>query len=197
MSQSTSPSQAAVTPGVVTVSRFVMADGKTFQDYVEYVDREDAKREGGAHEKLFSLYQDYMGDTEKTSSLFTESSNCLKEKEKKELKQLFQLAQKNGSIMWQDVITFDNQWLEEHGVYDPRTKTVDDTKLMDVTRLAMKEMLKREKLEHTAIWSGAIHYNTDNFHIHVATVEPFPTRERGKRKQKTLDAMKGKVVQNI
>ncbi|WP_033799789.1 MobP2 family relaxase, partial [Bacillus pseudomycoides] len=47
------------------------------------------------------------------------------------------------------------------------------------------------------VWSGAIHYNTDNLHIHVATVEPFPTRDRGKRKQKTLDAMKGKVVQNI
>ncbi|PHE83664.1 hypothetical protein COF81_30685, partial [Bacillus pseudomycoides] len=197
MSQSTSPSQATVTPGVVTVSRFVTADGKTFQDYVEYVDREDAKREGEAHQKMFSLYQDYMGDAEKTSSLFTEHSNGLKENEKKDLKKMFQLAQKNKSIMWQDVITFDNDWLAEHGVYDPRTRTVDETKLMDVTRLAMKEMLKREKLEHTAVWSGAIHYNTDNLHIHVATVEPFPTRDRGKRKQKTLDAMKGKVVQNI
>ncbi|WP_217700630.1 relaxase MobL, partial [Bacillus pseudomycoides] len=45
---SQTPSQATVTPGVVTVSRFVTADGKTFQDYVEYVDREDAKREGEA-----------------------------------------------------------------------------------------------------------------------------------------------------
>ncbi|EOO25566.1 hypothetical protein IIU_06111 [Bacillus cereus VD133] len=31
----------------------------------------------------------------------------------------------------------------------------------------------------------------------MATVELFPTRERGKRKPKTLDAMKGKVVNNL
>ncbi len=68
---------------------------------------------------------------------------------------------------------------------------------MDVTRLAMKEMQKREGLEKSSIWSAAIHFNTDNIHIHVATVEPFPTRERGKRKPKTLDAMRGKVVNNL
>lgn len=197
MSQSTSLSQATVTPGVVTVSKFVIADGESFQDYVEYIDREEAKKEGQAHKRMFSLYQDYMGDSEKTSALFTEQSNSLNKKEKKDLKKMFQFAQKNNSIMWQDVITFDNQWLAEHGIYDPKTRTVDDKKLMDVTRLAMKEMLKREKLEHTAVWSGAIHYNTDNIHIHIATVELYPTRDRGKRKQTTLDAMKAKVAQNI
>ncbi|PDZ43532.1 MobP2 family relaxase [Bacillus wiedmannii] len=197
MSQSTSLSQATVTPGVVTVSKFVIADGENFQDYVEYIDREEAKKEGQAHKRMFSLYQDYMGDSEKTSALFTEQSNSLNKKEKKDLKKMFQFAQKNNSIMWQDVITFDNQWLAEHGIYDPKTRTVDDKKLMDVTRLAMKEMLKREKLEHTAVWSGAIHYNTDNIHIHIATVELYPTRDRGKRKQTTLDAMKAKVAQNI
>ncbi|HDR7495159.1 TPA: hypothetical protein QCX40_005913 [Bacillus cereus] len=197
MSQSTSPIQMKVTPGVVTVSKFVTADGESFQDYVEYIDREEAKKEGQAHQRMFSLYQDYMGNSEKTSALFTEQSNGLNKKEKKDLKEMFQIAQKNKSIMWQDVITFDNQWLAEHGIYDPKTRTVDDKKLMDVTRLAMKEMLKREKLEHTAVWSGAIHYNTDNIHIHIATVEPYPTRDRGKRKQTTLDAMKAKVAQNI
>ncbi|OUA90158.1 MobP2 family relaxase [Bacillus thuringiensis] len=197
MSVSTSLMQAKVTPGVVTVSKFVTADGESFQDYVEYIDREEAKKEGQAHKRMFSLYQDYMGDSEKTSALFTEQSNSLNKKEKKDLKKMFQHAQKNNSIMWQDVITFDNQWLAEHGIYDPKTRTVDDKKLMDVTRLSMKEMLKRERLEHTAIWSGAIHYNTDNIHIHIATVEPYPTRDRGKRKQTTLDAMKAKVAQNI
>lgn len=63
--------------------------------------------------------------------------------------------------------------------------------------LSDERNVKREKIEHTAVWSGAIHYNTDNIHIHIATVEPYPTRERGKRKQTTLDAMKAKVAQNI
>ncbi|MDR7247238.1 putative transcriptional regulator [Priestia megaterium] len=68
---------------------------------------------------------------------------------------------------------------------------------MEITRQSMKEMLKRERLDQSAIWSAAIHYNTDNIHIHVATVEPHPTRDRGKRKPKTLDAMKSKVVSQI
>jgi len=35
------------------------------------------------------------------------------------------------------------------------------------------------------------------FHIHIATVEPQPTTERGMRKQKSLDAMKSKVVNQM
>ncbi|WP_144636033.1 MobP2 family relaxase [Priestia megaterium] len=189
--------QSSVTPGVVLKTKFVTSDKKAFQEYVEYVDRNDAKKDQEAHEKLFSLYQDYMNNPNKTSSLFTEHSNQLNEDEKKELKGLFETAQKNNSIMWQDVITFHNPWLQENGLYDAHTHTVDEKKLMEITRQSMKEMLKRERLDQSAIWSAAIHYNTDNIHIHVATVEPNPTRDRGKRKPKTLDAMKSKVVSQI
>ncbi|MFL0498812.1 MobP2 family relaxase [Priestia megaterium] len=189
--------QSSVIPGVVLKTKFVTSDKKAFQEYVEYVDRDDAKKDQEAHEKLFSLYQDYMNNPDKTSSLFTEHSDQLNEDEKKELKGLFEIAQKNNSIMWQDVITFHNPWLQENGLYDAHTHTVDEKKLMEITRQSMKEMLKREKLDQSAIWSAAIHYNTDNIHIHVATVEPNPTRDRGKRKPKTLDAMKSKVVSQI
>jgi len=189
--------QSSVTPGVVLKTKFVTSDKKAFQEYVEYVDRDDAKKDQEAHEKLFSLYQDYMNNPDKTSSLFTEHSDQLNEEEKKELKGLFETAQKNNSIMWQDVITFHNPWLQENGLYDAHTHTVDEKKLMEITRQSMKEMLKRERLDQSAIWSAAIHYNTENIHIHVATVEPHPTRDRGKRKPKTLDAMKSKVVSQI
>ncbi|MED4286809.1 MobP2 family relaxase [Priestia megaterium] len=189
--------QSSVTPGVVLKTKFVTSDKKAFQEYVEYVDRDDAKKDQEAHEKLFSLYQDYMNNPDKTSSLFTEHSDQLNEYEKKELKGLFETAQKNNSIMWQDVITFHNPWLQENGLYDSHTHTVDEKKIMEITRQSMKEMLKRERLDQSAIWSAAIHYNTDNIHIHVATVEPNPTRDRGKRKPKTLDAMKSKVVSQI
>ncbi|MGG0236097.1 MobP2 family relaxase, partial [Bacillus tropicus] len=156
-----------------------------------------AKSEVKLNSKMFETYQDYMGNSEKTSALFTEHANRLTESEKKSLKEMFKTAHENGSIMWQDVISFHNPWLEKQGIYDEKTKTLDEKKLMDVTRLAMKEMQQREGLEKNSIWSAAIHFNTDNIHIHVATVEPFPTRERGKRKPKTLDAMKGKVVNNL
>ncbi|MEH7035623.1 MobP2 family relaxase [Priestia megaterium] len=188
---------SSVTPGVVLKTKFITSDKKAFQDYVDYVDREEAKKEQGANEKLFTLYQDYMDNPDKTSSLFTQQSNRLNKEEKKQLKKLFETAQKNNSIMWQDVITFHNPWLQENGLYEADTHTVDEKKLMDITRQSMKEMLKRERLNESAVWSAAIHYNTWNIHIHIATVEPQPTRERGKRKPKTLDAMKSTVVNQI
>jgi len=190
-------STPSVIPGVVLKTKFVTSDKKAFQDYVDYVDRDEAKKEQEVHEKLFTLYQDYMDNPDKTSSLFTERSNHLNDVEKKQLKKLFEKAQKNNSIMWQDVITFHNPWLQENGLYDAHTHTVDEKKLMEITRQSMKEMLKRERLNESAVWSAAIHYNTGNIHIHIATVEPQPTRERGKRKPKTLDAMKSTVVNQI
>ncbi|MEN8648927.1 MobP2 family relaxase [Bacillus cereus group sp. BceL062] len=191
------PVQSSITPGVVLKTKFVLPSSDVFQNYIDYVDREEAKSEVKLNPKMFQTYQDYMGNSEKTSTLFTEHANRLTESEKKSLKEMFKTAHENGSIMWQDVISFHNPWLEEQGIYDSKTKTLDEKKLMDVTRLAMKEMQKREGIEKSSIWSAAIHFNTDNIHIHVATVEPFPTRERGKRKPKTLDAMKGKVVNNL
>jgi len=190
-------SKTKTSPGVLLVTKFATANLKAYQEYVDYVDREDAKKENGAHEKLFTLYQDYLANPDKTSSLFTDESDGLNEQEKKKLKQVFETAQANKSIMWQDVITFHNPWLEEQGLYDSRRHTVDEKKVMDITRQAVNEMLKREKLNGSAVWSAAIHYNTDNIHIHIATVEPHPTRERGMRKQSSLDAMKAKVVNQM
>src|SRR5699024_8980179 len=70
-----------------------------------------------------------------------------------------------------------------------------------------------EGMQQSAIWTASLHYNTDNIHVHVATVEPHPTRERinvldkdsntwheeyrAKRKPKTLDKMKSKVANVI
>ncbi|KQU24376.1 hypothetical protein ASG61_20910 [Bacillus sp. Leaf75] len=189
-------SVASLTPGVVLKTKFITANQKAFQDYVEYVDREEAQKKEHP-EPRFSHYHDYMDNHEKTSALFTKHADQLNKEEKQQLKILFETAQENQSIMWQDVITFHNPWLEENGMYDSRTHTVNEQKLMHVTRQSMEEMLKREKLDQSAVWSAAIHYNTQNIHIHIATVEPDPTRKRGKRKPQTLDAMKSKVVNQI
>jgi len=37
--------QSSVTPGVVLKTKFVTSDKKAFQEYVEYVDRDDAKKD--------------------------------------------------------------------------------------------------------------------------------------------------------
>ncbi|MBN8234913.1 hypothetical protein JF544_06610 [Halobacillus kuroshimensis] len=186
-----------VTPGVVLKTKFVTANKKGFQDYVQYVDREEAKGKGEVHRSMFSLYNHYMDHPDKTSALFTQQSDHLSLDGKQGIKSLFEQAQKKNSIMWQDVITFDNDWLQNRGVYDSKTHTLDEDALKQVTRKSMQSMMRKEGLQESAVWSAAIHYNTDNIHIHVATVEPNPTHDRGKRKPKTLDAMKSEVVNGL
>lgn len=78
----TAPVPSSVTPGVVLKIKFVLPNSDAFQNYIEYVDREEAKSEVKLNQKMFELYQDYMGDSEKTSALFTEHSNRLTESEK-------------------------------------------------------------------------------------------------------------------
>jgi TPR repeat protein len=165
---------SSIKAGVVVVNKFCPSDSKAFSGYISYIDRPDAKR----NEKLseYNLYNDYMDNPEKTTGLFTQDKTELTYKDKQILKETFQSAQDNGSLMWQTVISFDNRWLEKYGLYDAANDVVDERKLKEIASNAIEKMLANEGLEN-AVWSGAIHYNTDNLHVHVAVVEPVPQRE--------------------
>ena len=69
-------------------------------------------------------------------------------------------------------------------------------------------MLEREREGvDLAVWTASFHYNTDNIHIHFATVEPYPTREfmmyqgqierREDFKRKNIEVAKSKVVNEL
>lgn len=161
--------------GVIVKTRFCEAGSSVFGEYIEYIDREDAKRNEMLSE--YNLYNDYMDNPEKTTGIFTKDKTKLSNQDKKDLKNTFRIAQDNGSLMWQTVISFDNRWLEEHGLYDSKTNILDERKIKEVATGAINRMLKNESLEN-ATWSAAIHYNTDNIHVHVATVEPAPCRQK-------------------
>lgn len=162
-------------PGCIVVTEFAVSDSSVFSGYIDYIDRENAVRND--HISDFSLYTDYMDNPEKTSALFTSCSDHLTAEEKQNYKRLYKKAQDNGSPMWQTVISFDNRWLEEHGLYDSESGFVCTKTLMNYTRNAVSDMLKAEGLEN-GIWTAAFHYNTDNLHVHIATVEPTPTRQK-------------------
>lgn len=166
---------ADVKAGVVCVTKFCRASNKEFRAYIDYIDREEAART--EHSNEYNLYADYMGNPEKTTGLFTSEKNNLNPEEKKLLKEQFSKAQENGSLMWQTVLSFDNRWLSKQGIYDPNTKILDEKKIYEATRKAVSKMLKSEGLEN-AVWSAAIHFNTDNIHVHIATVEPEPMRKK-------------------
>lgn len=205
-----------MSPGVLLLCKFVRPESKKFNSYIEYIDRDKAVR--NANFKKFSAYNDYMdnpekqrefnAESDKTSALFTEKSDRLTKEQKAILKERFATAQKNGSPLWQDVISFRNDWLEQNGLYDSKTHWLNEKQIRMVTRQAVRTRLNNEEMYDSAVWAASIHYNTDNIHIHIAVVEPNPTRQlmenedgsverRGKLKQSTLDKMKSTVANRI
>ena len=190
--------------GCIVKNKFVTPNSDIFGGYIDYIDRENAVR--NEHISSYSIYTNYMGNPEKTSDLFTSVSNHLTEEEKEQLKNTYIKAQKNGSLMWQTVISFDNCWLEQNGLWNSKTNMLDKNKLMNYCRSSVNVMLKAENLEN-AVWSAAIHYNTDNIHIHIATVEPTPIRRkmivdgkeelRGKFKLSSIEVFKSRMVNQI
>lgn len=180
-------------PAVVIKSKFIAGSdgGTSFNEYLNYMDRAET------HDKVneFEKYQDYMSNEEKSTGLFTFSKDSLNDSDKVYFKEEFKKAQESGSILWQDVISFDNDWLKESGVLED--KNIDNKQIQDATRSAVQDMLKKEGMIDSAIWTGAIHYNTDNIHVHVAIVQTKDFKERGKRKQASIDSMKSKVANKI
>lgn len=180
-----------VKAGVVVVTKFCKSSSKAFSSYIDYVDREEAARSNNTSK--YNLYQDYMGNPEKSTGLFTETGDVQTMEEKTKLKDIFKQAQSKDSLMWQTVISFDNKWLEKNGLYSSKDKVLDEERVKGITRSAVHKMLEKEGLEN-AVWSAAIHYNTDNIHVHVATVEPEPMREKKKYIQYKNREVNGKTV---
>ena len=183
--------------GIVHKRKWVKSSSEKFSSYINYIDREEAVRNYKLDE--YSLFNDYMGNPKKCGNLFTSDRDFLSEDESKKLKRCFSIAQENGSFMWQDVFSFDNEWLEKHGMYDRRTGALDEKRLMEAVRNSMAEMIERENFD-SLIWSASMHFNTDNIHIHIASVELNPTRytkEDGFMQYKNLYRMKSKFANTL
>lgn len=199
-------------PGIIMTGKFARPGSSAFQSYIDYMDREEAvrnesydrysaftNREGtgaayeGDEDKTLEGYIHYMANPVKTSRLFSADKHQLNESDLKRMKEQFTAAAKNGSVMWQDVFSFDNQWLVQHGYLDEQTNQLKEEKIHEAIRLAMATMLTEEKMVDSAVWTASIHYNTDNIHVHVATVEPYPTRE----KKVFVDQETGELVTEV
>lgn len=199
-------------PGVVIVSTFSrpnqMSHGKTlsYASFLDYKNREEAvkkpfisKEEDAGMEQVFEEYMDYMGNPDKTlgeddervSGLFTAASDTLTKADIQALKDQYGMAQENGSLMWKTVISFDNNWLSQMGIYNKQMQRLDENRMRNVTRKAVAKLLEKEELGG-AVWSAAFHYNTDNIHAHISIVEPHPTRKKKVYKQYETTTVDGK-----
>lgn len=187
-------------PGVVQIGKFISSTNKTFKNYVDYMDRNEAMRTVGFKKYNaieFDGYNDYMVNPLKSNGLFTANNDSLNSVQRNQLKDIFSLAQTNGSIMWQNVFSFDNKFLEDVGLYNSQSQSLNQEQLRDSIRAGMKVFLEKEGLADSAVWSASIHLNTDNIHVHIATVEPHPTREMktliDPETNKTYEVRKGYV----
>lgn len=165
--------------GIIITTRFIQAGsasskGQTFSGYLGYMDRPEAAREAQLEEyDIFKTYLDYMGNPEKSSGLFSGEKDYFSDQEIEKLKAEFDRAQEKGSNLYQGIISFETDWLKAHGLVN-KDGIVVENKLREYTRRTMDTMLKEEAAANW-IWTAAIHFNTEHYHIHITMVDPDPS----------------------
>lgn len=165
---------------VVVRNNFVTPESvDNYAGNIGYQNKKSGRREEvlKQYEKFEEYVDSYMANPEKSTGLFTKEKNNLTTEEVQKYKDIFEMAQGNGSLLWRPIISFDNAFLEEHGLYRSKDLWVDESKMKEYIRTGVNQMLHNENLDH-AVWIGSFHYNTDNLHAHIAVVEPDPIRPK-------------------
>ncbi|AXQ79730.1 hypothetical protein DDV21_005470 [Streptococcus chenjunshii] len=164
----------------------------------------------------FREYIDYMNrsyatenQSEEITAVFTQKADYLQKRRLNDLKNKLESAYQNGSLLWQGVISFDNAFLAEQGLYDVATGQVDQKAIKAAMRDMMPTLIQKEGLSDSAFWWGNIHLNTDNVHIHFGLSEVESNREKifyrprgrmeykGNFSQKTINRFKSGVYHGL
>lgn len=192
---------------------------ETHQQTIENLTEEELKALQAAVPETqlnFREYIDYMNrsyatetQSEEVTAVFTQTADYLQRSKVLELKNQLETAYQNGSLLWQGVISFDNAFLAEQGLYDLTTGQVDQKAIKAVMRDVMPMLIQKEGLSDSAFWWGNIHLNTDNIHIHFGLSEVQSQREkifyrprgrmeyRGNFSQKTIQRFKSGVFHGL
>ncbi|KAA0768118.1 hypothetical protein DN392_27985 [Bacillus sp. BB51/4] len=192
-----------------------------FEKYVSYMGRkyalESKKKMTKTEEEEMSLLNKHIEDLspeqmqekieaeEILSGVFSKDKNVITSNDLNEIKELVGKAQNKGSVYYQDVISFDTDFLIEQKLYDPVTDVLDENRIRNASHKMMEQLFKDEQIEeNNGFWFASIHRNTEHIHVHFGTVEKENRRKlvevkvdgevfyepKGKRKQSTLDHMK-------
>lgn len=164
-----------------------------FREYIDYMNRSYATEE----------------QSEELTAVFTQEADYLQKQRLTELKNQLETAYQNGSLLWQGVISFDNAFLAEQGLYDVATGQVDQKAIKAVMRDMMPTLIQKEGLSDSAFWWGNIHLNTDNIHIHFGLSEVESNRDKifyrprgrmeykGNFSQKTINRFKSGIYHGL
>ena len=107
-----------------------------FREYIDYMNRSYATEE----------------QSEELTAVFTQEADYLQKQRLTELKNQLETAYQNGSLLWQGVISFDNAFLAEQGLYDVATGQVDQKAIKAVMRDMMPTLIQKEGLSDSAFW---------------------------------------------
>ncbi|MGM0285758.1 MULTISPECIES: MobP2 family relaxase [unclassified Enterococcus] len=183
--------------GIVTKSKFISSTDKRYRKAIDYISRDAAQRKQ-VIESFHAFADDSMLNIKngegRLTPLFTQNKTYLDTQEKDQLKRGFEEAKQNGSPMWQTVFSFDNEYLKEIGLYsEGENGFLNEEALRNAARVAMNKMIDDMKLGDTVEWAGAIHFNTDNIHIHTMMVVKQPEDVLKKMVYKNKTVYRGKI----
>lgn len=173
-------------------------------DYLEYMSRPEAFDKTLHLQDEYKDFLDYMSNSEKSDGLFDNNKNFLNRQDKEQYRKFEEVSRSEGCPKYFGVISFDNSFLEEHGILN--NGVLKNTDLKELGRTAINELIsKSRKLDATNVyWNAAIHTNTDNIHIHYSICEYHRLENRLKtRRDKDLieveafDALKSKVINKL
>lgn len=135
-----------------------------FAGYIGYMDRKAAtKLEYGVDEHRYPT--------------FTRESLNIDDKQHQHLLDDLNLAQKNKTMLWAGVVSFSPEFIRETGLYDEKTKTVNQRAIKLAIQRAMPDFLASEELDNDqTFWWGDVHLNTDHVHVHLAISQRENTR---------------------
>lgn len=183
--------------GIVTKSKFISPSDKRYSKAIDYISRDAAQR-NHVVESYHAFADDgalnIKNDEGRITPLFTRNKSYVDSKEKDQLKRGFEVAKQNESPMWQTVFSFDNDYLKEVGLYsEGEHGFLNEEALRNAARVAMNKMIDDMKLGDTVEWAGAIHFNTDNIHIHTMMVVKQPEDVLEKMVYKNQSVYRGKI----
>lgn len=198
---------------------FIELNAQDYSKYIGYMMRKQAlaekqnseglsKKEQAELERVTQGAAKYdapnVGKNKILQGYFSSEQDTIKLSDLGHIREKMRSAQANNSILWQDVISFDNDYLRKMGVFDPTTGYLDESGIRKASKKMMETFAEKEKLNNP-FWTAAIHRNTDNIHIHFGIVEESNSRPfkkwkdkngvthiepKGWRQLKTIEAMK-------
>ena len=95
--------------------------------------------------------------TKKYTGLFTSEIDNLTVDEVEFYQQKFIEAQEADSFLWQDVVSFSEEFARESGLIDPKTNQVAQSRIIEATRKMMQKSFEKENMLDTGIWVASVH----------------------------------------